>query len=553
MRNATALFAAGAVLFCSAIAGAAGDAGMPADPAPFAARWQEMRGRLGAEDYWQREAAQAELGKWPYQDYDALDKQLKAEQDPEIRVRLGRGLDEIAVERFTHPAPVSIDFDQASLQRVVNQLNAALGEQRIAPSWESRDKYTLHLKDAPFWEVIAQLNRQHPLVVTGSSGWGLTPTYSGMQGFTYTGVMAAWATINRTPGAPLPGIPPTWNMAVTLAADPRVTVARCMGVRWIEIQDDAPVNGGRGNDLLMGVEQQGATPLGSSTYRTNLLLKVPAAAGKKIRIMRGEASVSLVTREEEVVLADAKKQANQVLRLPQGTMQVTSLEKYGESMQLDLAFARAAPIAQNGAAFAVAGGQNVIVIAGGAGQVQIVANALPAQAAPLEQLQAQQAALLQMRVAQAERQAMFQAQVAALDAELQAMRQRVAADQAAVENNPAAVAQAMRRQAEVQAAVVRQMAQIQQQAAVANQALALAQARLVQATAEATPVPLSLQELPVTVQVVVDGKVAGTYSVTSNLSVRFPATQKPVKLILRHAAGVQEAKLPVELRGLDLP
>ena len=93
------------------------------DAQRFATGWPALRQRLGAADFAQREAAQEELAKLPYTLFPEVERRMTAETDPEIRVRLQKGLDALALEHLVHQQPVSVDFDNAPLEVVVGQLN----------------------------------------------------------------------------------------------------------------------------------------------------------------------------------------------------------------------------------------------------------------------------------------------------------------------------------------------------------------------------------------------------------------------------------------------
>jgi len=200
------------------------------------------------------------------------------------------------------------------------------------------------------------------------------------------------------------------------------------------------------------------------------------------------------------------------------------------------------------------GGQ--LVVAGGVVQVQGVANGpvFVMQVAPaavqVQQLQVQQAAIAQARAAEQEQLALMQARQAVVAAEA-ARAQAGAGPAGGNEAGNAAAAQAAVLQQQAVALAQQQAALEQRMAALQVQA---AQAQMGQVQmGQGNVAPMALREMPVTVQVVVEGKVVGTYMVMSDLTVRFPATEKPVKLVVKHAAGVKEARLPVALKGVVLP
>jgi hypothetical protein len=65
--------------------------------------------------------------------------------------------------------PVSLTITNATADQAFAALNASLNTARkITHSAETRDSYTLHVENKPFWEVFLALDQQHQLLVTHS-------------------------------------------------------------------------------------------------------------------------------------------------------------------------------------------------------------------------------------------------------------------------------------------------------------------------------------------------------------------------------------------------
>ncbi len=139
-----------------------------ADPAPV--DLPALAKMLGSDDYAVRQSAAEILDGVDASRRNELEALAVAAADPEVKAGLWQRLNAIDDALASNPTPIYIQLDNASAGSVAEALNQQLQmpfgfEQRTD---DKTQRYTLAATDASYWDVIAELNDQHPLMVVRS-------------------------------------------------------------------------------------------------------------------------------------------------------------------------------------------------------------------------------------------------------------------------------------------------------------------------------------------------------------------------------------------------
>jgi hypothetical protein len=207
-------------------------AGPATAPVNLQERYPLIRQQLVSDDFTRRDTGQKELDQIPpgREQMGLLQKFATQEKDPEVLARLEARIDNMKGYLLIHPAPLSVDFKDATLDDIVKDLSHQVGDIPISSTVGTRGAFTLTANHQSFWEIIAQLNKQEPLSVTAlttSTGGKISVgmrlslgTTVAMQGLQTTDAFAYSKPIIS--GQPATG---NWSLRMTMFSDHTISVS----------------------------------------------------------------------------------------------------------------------------------------------------------------------------------------------------------------------------------------------------------------------------------------------------------------------------------------
>lgn len=357
-------------LIALAIAPLIAAASSPPPPAPAAApaaatapaataralepRWQALLTQLRSPDFATRSAAQKQLDAATPADVPALRALAAAESDQEAKSRLLERAQELEEYTLTNPAPISIDLDNATLTQVAASLSKSLGMHiRVWPEEESfrrNIRFSLTAKDKPFFEILSELSRQHPISFQNFGGeLQLQQSAPGLQKLLIKGPIAAGPTsitrsrsfnLQAPAGAELP--PEAMGLGGIILVDPRLPILRHSWPRFTRIVDDA------GNILFTSQPQEGNLTVGRGNHFTNVSaqLQIPPNPGKVITSAEVLMTYEVVIAEDRLEIDDPAAKAGQSFEFAGQTLKIISFKVAQSDINYQVQFSRPGPVAR---------------------------------------------------------------------------------------------------------------------------------------------------------------------------------------------------------------
>ena len=315
-------------------------AGAEAALAQSADRWESALQQLGSSDFATRERGQKELQAANWRDLAALRSVAEGTRDAEVEARLQAVIARIEEENALHPPPISLRVANVDIQGLAEALGKATGLRMTgvagAPSTgttsqttssapasssaPSSFRYTLDDVDRPFWDVIAEINRQHAVRVSGPTVDGRFELLEGncemhtAANYDAASGVAAFPlrlTDTRSIGGPGKTERTRYvELSYLLAVDPRMWVCGMNSSVSIEVRDGAGAAPREGN-LLYAYPPPGKAAEyyemdfhfapGPFAVHTLQLLKLPEA-GRRISLATCQAALKVVTRQNVVTV-----------------------------------------------------------------------------------------------------------------------------------------------------------------------------------------------------------------------------------------------------------
>lgn len=215
---------------------------------PAAAR--RLLAELEDKDPAVRERGQKELDAMPAGAWKELRTLADTATDAETKARMLARVGEMQDFLCLNPTLVSLALKDASLQEVGAALGDKLGVAVGVSAFgaDAKDRFTLDVKDVPFWEAVRRLNEQHRVTFYMAMGRGaalseLTNRPAGETARQIQVRQGVAVTIigRRFPGVGLRGepVPPSIQLTLTAAVDPRLKLAGDLGLELTSAADDA--------------------------------------------------------------------------------------------------------------------------------------------------------------------------------------------------------------------------------------------------------------------------------------------------------------------------
>jgi hypothetical protein len=327
-------------------------AAVPLDP--FA---RDLLNRLQSPNAAEREAAQKQLVSIAglLQSPEMLARLQESTADPDLKALLTARISQMKAKdeerRIATLPPISLDVSGANLSQLAAALNEALGTpNRIMGMSGVNRRYTLDVKNRPFWEVFVALSQQQPLSiqsVSSSSGatMGLMSSGTAIQRYTINGPALAYVgsiTYQRSLrlqdlnagdnqwGTTL-GSQPLLLVNVTILIDPRVRMSRYAFPTLISAVDD------EGNNLAPS-RPAGSSFVNSPVGAINQSFSIPAPAnlGKSLSLVC-ETRIIAIASELTGTIEDVENNLNKPVTLGGRTVRVSRFSGQGTiSMQVNV-------------------------------------------------------------------------------------------------------------------------------------------------------------------------------------------------------------------------
>jgi hypothetical protein len=275
-------------------------------PAHDPAWYRLLAARLDDETPGVRDSAQKELDSLTSHDMDPLLIILHSVVSDDAQSRVKARM-QIIAEEVLHPARFTINLDNASWDTVASEIGKAAGTS-ITPDrrtdGNNAPTFTLHVTDAPFWEVFGTLSNQCGLsLYEGPQGpLEIYPNRQQYNAFVTVGSFAFFpgsVSLSRDLQAAAPHDSRgrrNLSLNYTIAADPSVHVARIESVGLTSVIDD------KGNILYHGGPQQ-PPRFGFPTshiWNDGVGMKVPDDLGSKIASAKGSVTFALQTGADSI-------------------------------------------------------------------------------------------------------------------------------------------------------------------------------------------------------------------------------------------------------------
>jgi hypothetical protein len=113
-----------------------------------------------------RESAQKVLSALPYARIDQIRSIANSTPEGDVKTRLLAAVDAMETSHAINRPNITLDMMDASLVAI----NKAMAKEAL-PASLTQDRFTIHVVDMPFWEVVREMSKQHPVwIETGSVG-----------------------------------------------------------------------------------------------------------------------------------------------------------------------------------------------------------------------------------------------------------------------------------------------------------------------------------------------------------------------------------------------
>ncbi len=277
-----------------------------AEPAPgLAATFPQIRRQLADADFSTRLAGQKELDKIPPTQVEALRALAAAETDPEVKARLDTRVDAMEQYNLIHPAPLTVNLQNATLATAVAEMNKQLGGatlNSLVGGGAGGNTYTLKADNRPFWDIISELHRQNPISITstatsigGSISYSLRLTPGGnvreykiVETFAFMPPM-----FSGQPGAG------SWSLRLTGYSDPRVRIMQYSPLRIEKITDQD----GRSLLPLVLTSATGMSSMARPMMAWTSAATFDVAPGvTRIKEMRASIALSILEKEQTLTI-----------------------------------------------------------------------------------------------------------------------------------------------------------------------------------------------------------------------------------------------------------
>jgi hypothetical protein len=278
---------------------------------------QSLLTDLANDDYSIRGDAQKRLDQFSYKQRELLLHLAAQATDEEVKARLAARLQAIDEQLALNPPPISLDLQDATLAQVAAALSRETGFVFESSSDESASRFTLHVTDQPFCEVLRQLCLQHPLAYdAGTRGPRLSEGANAMRDLFVQGSFAiAPLSIERQSSVdpqrqPPQKIPPaTTTLTLHLIADPRVQVETMSTRLFDRIVDD---QGKLLIDLqqLLTQDQLKVARSSGNDWRKTTDLTIPENPGTKIASAKGTLIIGVAVVLQNVTLDNLENCVN---------------------------------------------------------------------------------------------------------------------------------------------------------------------------------------------------------------------------------------------------
>ncbi|HEY4330556.1 MAG TPA: hypothetical protein VGN88_12525 [Phycisphaerae bacterium] len=261
-----------------------------------------------------------------------------AENDPEIKARLGEQVNAMDIYLLVHPPGLSLNVKEASLEQVCAALTEQFrgdpvifsgGDSHFYPPGQSGTErtFSLRVENLPFWEIFDRLNQQHPIGIERPNAGNRSDqndnvrlTTGGMPiDYKIVDAFAMSLDIAET-GLMAPPRVLSWGLTVKVDADPRVRISAFSPLRVDVITDQ---DGKSLLPLISSHDGMASYPSSVCSWTSGASLAgIPTA--HQIKELRGTIAVSVVAKEK-IVTRDLTKEIAPV-DTPRGriTIQKTS-------------------------------------------------------------------------------------------------------------------------------------------------------------------------------------------------------------------------------------
>ncbi len=253
-----------------------------------------------------------------------------------------RRLAELDEEAALDPPPISLRVKDATLSEVTFALSKATGETINFPSMATEDPggFTLAAKDEPFWKVIGELNRQHPLcpihdpmglaLRSGPPGGTQDVAIANVPDFASSHGMVAFATGTRRKMNPLSSYqlaPDEIALTYALVADPRL--------RIIDVQFNAPELQADGATVQITriIATGGVMGKIAGVWEPTLFVRLTEQNAGKKAVLKSSVLVSVVVRDVAVEVMEPEKHLRERIAVGDVTVTLSSFTVTDQSIR----------------------------------------------------------------------------------------------------------------------------------------------------------------------------------------------------------------------------
>lgn len=295
-------FLAAAIVCIGSFALAADPQSMPPD------RLSTIMAQLASDDFPTRTAAQKQLTAYDWRSLDTLHKAAAASADLEVKSRLNARVEEIEDQMAFSPPPFEIDLKNASLTQIIESLGPTATRVETRKPQAGETTYQLPQFKGSFADLVRELQRQHPVELTGGRDVIYFNQARDAMSFSDKGIVAhGWTSSHEK----------SFLMGFYVVVDPRVQICDCSpSIQKAEDEKGRPII----------VTRVGGMNTPSAAWHQGLLVDAMPGS-ERVAIIKGTLKVTVVVRMETREVEQPEKHLNEPMALGKaGQLTVTRFD-----------------------------------------------------------------------------------------------------------------------------------------------------------------------------------------------------------------------------------
>lgn len=299
-------------------------------------QWKNLIQRLADPDFAVRQRADGDLAQYNWKHLPDLKAVVRDISDAEARARVLARIAQIEQEIGVDPPAISVSLQNATRRQVGTELTLATGVAfAVLPLNIGDDPAVLHTLtavDKPFWDVVGDLSKQHPLLLRAGGGQMTLTRPVQNERFTAAGNFGIFHQAlyrGSDVAAERAGPNPRRQLMLSLSVlpDPRLRTVMYAPATFTAIEDE------KGRSLLQGPMQPQRFVPGVSSVR-DVPLTLPPEPGTRIAKASGQMEFIIQLSEQAHLFKSPEKELNTPVKLGPHSIKLTQFEPTPTGIQL---------------------------------------------------------------------------------------------------------------------------------------------------------------------------------------------------------------------------